>query len=143
MLFRRLAVATLAVALPFALSAQAAEDLPGGVALELNALEDVGGVCRLTFLAQNRTGFAIDNAVFEAVIFDRSGGVMRLSLLDFRDLPADRLRVRQFDLPDISCNAIAKALINGASSCVVEGNESGICDAPLSLGSRTAVGLIG
>lgn len=144
MSFLRLAVVTLfAVALPVAVSAQSAADAPRDLALELNALQDVGGACRLTFLAENRTGIAIDKAVFETVIFDRSGGVVSLSLFDFRDLPADRPRVRQFDLPEMPCDAIGKALINGASSCVVDGSESGICDTPLSLGSRIAVELIG
>ncbi len=111
--------------------------------LELNDVQDVGGACRLTFLARNETGSAIDGAVFETVIFDADGGVVSLSLFDFRDLPAGRPRVRQFDLPGMACSEIGQALINGANSCVVDGAESGVCDKALSLGSRISVELLG
>jgi len=144
MSFRHLVfVVLLAGAVPTAVLAQSAEDAPSRLFLELNAIQDVGGACRLTFLARNETGVAIDQAVFETVIFDKSGGVVNLSLFDFRDLPADRPRVRQFELPEMACDTVGQALINGASSCVVDGAESGVCDAALSLGSRLDVELLG
>ncbi len=144
MSFRHLAFAALLVgAAPAVLLAQSAENVPSSLFLELNAIQDVGGACRLTFLAQNGTGVAIDQAVFETVIFDTSGGVVSLSLFDFRDLPADRPRVRQFELPEMACDAVGQALINGASSCIVNGTESRVCDEALSLGSRIAVELLG
>ncbi len=144
MSFRHLAFALLlAGAMPAVVLAQSAEDAPSGLFLELNAVQDVGGACRLTFLARNGTGVVIDQAVFETVIFDKSGGVVSLSLFDFRDLPTDRPRVRQFELPEMACETVGQALINGASSCVVDGSESKVCDETLSLGSRIAVELIG
>lgn len=142
--FRHLAFAVLlAGAVPVLALAQSSEDAPSRLYLELNALRDVGGACRLTFLARNGTGVAIDQAVFETVIFDKSGGVVSLSLFDFRDLPADRPRVRQFELPEMACDTVGQALINGASSCVVEGAESAVCHEALSLTSRLAVELLG
>ena len=144
MSFRRLAVAVLLiVALPFAALAQSAEDAGPHLSLELNAVQDVGGACRLTFVAHNRTGTVIDKAVFETVIFDASGGVVSLSLFDFRDLPADKPRVRQFDLSGMACDAVGQALINGANTCVVEGADSPVCDGALSLTSRVSVELLG
>lgn len=144
MSFRHLAIAVLlAGAVPALVLAQTAEDAPSRLFLELNAVQDVDGACRLTFLARNGTGVAIDQAVFETVIFDTSGGVVSLSLFDFRDLPADRPRVRQFELPEMACDTVGQALINGASSCVVDGVESRVCDDALSLGSRIAVELLG
>ncbi len=141
MQFRRLALsALLASALPVLALAQ---DKPSGLQLELNTVQDVNGACRLTFLANNETGTSIDKAVFETVIFDASGSVVSLSLFDFRDLPADRPRVRQFDLPGMTCEAVGQALINGASTCIVDGSDSAICHQALSLGSRVKVGLIG
>jgi hypothetical protein len=144
MLFRRLALAVaLAGTVPVMALARSAEDASLRLFLELNAIQDVGGGCRLTFLVRNETGEAIDKAVFETVIFDTSGGVVKLSLFDFRDLPVDRPRVRQFDLPEMACNTVEQALINGASSCVVDGAESGVCHDALSLSSRLAVELLG
>lgn len=144
MSFRCFALAVLfACAAPIAALAQSAEDAAARLSVELNAVQDVGGACRLTFLAQNETGAAIDQAVFETVIFDSSGGVVSLSLFDFRDLPTGRPRVRQFDLPDMACDAVGKALINGASTCIVDGAESRVCHDALSLSSRLAVELLG
>lgn len=128
---------------PIAALAQSETENSSRLRLELNALQDIGGNCRLTFLARNETGATINEAVFETVIFDTSGGVMSLSLFDFQDLPADRPRVRQFDLPSVACDALGQALINGASICVVDGADSSICDQSLSLSSRLSVELLG
>lgn len=142
--FRRLALAVLfAGSVPVVALAQSTEDAPSRLFLELNAVQDVAEACRLTFLVRNETGQSIDQAVFETVIFDKSGGVVSLSLFDFRDLPADRPRVRQFELPKMACGTLGQALINGASTCVVDGAESGVCDEALSLSSRLAVELLG
>ena len=142
--FRRLAfVLLLASAVPFPAFAQSAQTDAARLFLELNNLQDIDGACRLSFLAKNESGVSVEKAVFETVVFDTSGGVVTLSLFDFRDLPADRIRVRQFDLSGISCSNIGQALINGASSCVVDGAESDICKDALSLSSRLSVGLIG
>lgn len=144
MLFRHFAFAMLcAASVPSTVLAQSTEESQSRLFIELNAIQDVGGACRLTFLARNETRIKIDQAVFETVIFDKSGGVVSLSLFDFRDLPTDRPRVRQFDLPEMACDTVGQALINGANSCVVDGVESSICDESLSLGSRLTVGLLG
>ncbi|WP_223422197.1 hypothetical protein [Tateyamaria pelophila] len=144
MSFRRLALAALlAVAVPVGVYAQSAETTAPQLSLELNAVQDVADACRLSFLVQNQTAGAIDEAVFETVIFDTSGGVVSLSLFDFRTLPTDRPRVRQFDLPGRACSTVGQVLINGANTCVVAGADSDVCDKALSLGSRVSVELIG
>lgn len=144
MVFCRLAfIALLTGAISSAAVAQSPEDPPSGLFLELNTVSDVDAACRLTFLVRNQTGTTIDHAVFETVIFDKSGGVVNLSLFDFRDLPEDRPRVRQFELPGLACNTVGQALINGASTCIVNGAESGICHDALSLKSRISVELLG
>lgn len=142
-LCRLVLAATIAMAGPVVALAQSAEQTPPRLYLELNAVQDVAGACRLTFVARNATGQAIDKAVFETVVFDTAGGVMSLSLFDFRELPADRPRVRQFDLPGTACDRVGQALINGASTCVVEDADSPICQDALSVSSRLPVELIG
>lgn len=144
MTLHRLALAVLlAATTPVATLAQSEPDSSSRLFVELNALQDIGGACRLTFLARNETNATIDAAVFETVIFDTSGGVMSLSLFDFRDLPADRPRVRQFDLPGVACDTLGQALINGANTCTVDGAESTVCDSELFLESRLSVELLG
>lgn len=144
MLLCRLFVALLLIGTaPEIAAAQSDQDPPSRLFLELNTLNDTGEACRLTFVVQNKTGIPIEKAVFETVIFDISGGVASLSLFDFRELPADRPRVRQFDLAGKSCGTVGKVLINGASTCVVGGAESDVCRDALSLSSRLDVELLG
>lgn len=144
MLLRLLAFTVLLTgATPSLALAQSAEVSAARLFLELNSIQDVGGACRLTFVARNETEAMIEQAVFETVIFDTSGGVVSLSLFDFRDLPSNLPRVRQFDLPGMTCGAVGQTLINGASTCVVDGAESGVCRDGLSLSSRLSVELLG
>lgn len=133
----------LTAALPMGAMAQSPDSAQSALTLELNAVQDVGDACRLTFVVTNQTGTAIEKAVFETVVFDPEGGVTSLTLFDFRDLPLDRPRVRQFDLPGMPCASVGRALINGANSCLVEGAQSSICQSSLSLSSRLDVELIG
>ncbi|WP_170411389.1 hypothetical protein [Ruegeria atlantica] len=144
MLFLRPALVAFCVfALPAIAMAQTAATALESLQIELNTVQDVENACRLTFVVENQTGTAIDEASFETVIFDASGSVVRLSLFNFRDLPVDRPRVRQFDLPGMGCIAVGRALINGTNTCKVAGAESSICEDGLKLRSRTDVELIG
>ena len=144
MSFLRFALATgLAFTSSFSVQAQTAGTPPSGLSLELNTVKEVNGACRLTFLVQNQTGTDVEKAAFETVIFDSAGGVVTLSLFDFRDLPGNRPRVRQFSLPDLECATIGRVLINGANSCIVGGAQSDICASELNLRSRIDVELLG
>lgn len=119
----------------------AAQD--GQLSIELNTVEQADAACRVTFMAQNGTGSGIDKAVFETVIFTNDGKVDRLTLFDFRDLPAGRPRVRQFDLAGLQCADLGRLLINGANTCTVSGTAAPVCDAALKLQTLTEVELLG
>lgn len=140
---RRAVCAILACAVSVAHIAHAEETTASDLQLELNTVEDINGACRLTFVAHNQTGRDIEQAVFETVIFDASGSVMILSLFDFRDLPDGKPRVRQFDVPGTSCAALGQALVNGANTCLVSGEESDMCGSALSVHSRIEMELRG
>lgn len=149
MLFRRFVLAALftGAVVPAALAQSADQPVSGqpatGLNVELNAVQDIDGSCRLSFLVTNQTATAIEKALFETVIFDAGGSVSSLSLFDFRSLPVERPRVRQFDLPDRSCASVGQILINGANSCVVDGIENDICRDALTLSSRVEMELLG
>ena len=110
----------------------------GGLTVELNTLEQVDGACRLTFTLDNDTGQDIGETVYETVLFDTAGGVAELTLFDFREAPAGRLRVRQFDLPQTDCAELGSFLLNEAATCTVAGAASDVCDRAQTA-SRTAV----
>jgi hypothetical protein len=103
-----------------------------GLALDLNRLDEGEGACRLTFVADNALA-PLSALVLETVIFDRAGRVAALTLFDFGDLPADRRRVRQFDVAGIACADVAQVLVNGVASCAGDGLDASACAAALAI----------
>lgn len=109
--------------------------------IELHALAAQDGACRLTFMARNHSGTDIDRAVYETVLLGTDGGVLLLTLFDFRDLPDTRPRVRQFDVAGVACDTIGGVLINGTDTCTPDGAA---CTDGLHLESRvTGVEMLG
>ncbi|MCT4553233.1 MAG: hypothetical protein N4A53_00945 [Pelagimonas sp.] len=131
----------------FSASAACAQDsVAGRLSLQLNAVDPVENACRLSFVAVNGLAGDLTSVVFEAVLFDRSGQVDRLTLLDFAALPQGRPRVRQFLVPQLACDNLGQVLINGTQRCELAGGAEGAeggCARGLSLSSRLAVEVIG
>jgi len=120
-----------------ALASEPAPADPARLEIELNALEAQDDACRLIFVAQNATGADLASLVLEAVLFDRDGRVAALTLLDFRDLPDDRIRVRPFELAGLDCDALHRLLINEVAAC--EADAPLDCAAALETRSRIDV----
>ena len=123
-------------------SAQENPSQQAGVAIELSTAEEVGSACRLSFVVTNAHEQDIGKAVYETVLFNGAGQVSRLTLLDFQDLPAGRLRVRQFQFPQ-TCADISRVLINGADTCAADGLEDTACSSNLTVSSRVKMELLG
>lgn len=104
--------------------------------LELNAVAEQEAGCRITFVATNTLGADLSALVLEAVIFTPDGLVDRLALLDFQDLPQARPRVRQFDLPRLSCDRIGQVLINAVGTCMAHGLPPAACTDAMQVASR-------
>lgn len=113
------------------------------LSIELNNAEPQEDACRLTFVARNEMGADLDTAVFETVLFSTDGAVLKLTLFDFQALPADRPRVRQFDVPGAQCEAIGQVLINGVHKCKGDGIANTDCAKALRPQSRTQIGVVG
>lgn len=91
--------------------------------IELNSLQPSDGGCRLSFVATNGLGADIAGVTYEMVLFDQAGLVERMSVLDFKELPAGKTRVRQFDLVGVDCSGISRVLVNDAKACDGKGLE--------------------
>lgn len=113
------------------------------LSIELNALSQQDGACRLIFLVENTMGADLDSAVFETVLFTTEGSVERLTLFDFQTLPQGRPRVRQFDIPGTRCENIGRILINDVHSCTGEGIADEDCLKALKLTTKTAIEIMG
>lgn len=142
-LLRPLASRLFAVALTFSGAAFAQDNAEPSLLLELNALQPTDQTCRLIFVVQNGLSAGLEQLSFEAVVFNQDDIVERLTLLDFETVPLGRTRVRQFDLPDLSCDNIKRILINGTNSCEGRDGVSLACDDQLKLNTRTPVEIAG
>ena len=144
---RRLLAALALCALPaLAASAALAEDAgksaearPTGLFLELNALQPSDKGCRLTFVITNHLSGDITKAAFEIALFDRTGVVDRLTVLDFRELPHGKTKVSRFDLPGADCSKVGRVLVNGATECSGSGIGPSDCLTKLQTATRTEV----
>ena len=143
---------TAATAQDTAVSAQDTAAPSGHIAIELNAADSVQGGCRVSFVIHNHHATDIARAVYEAVLFDASGKVDRLTLFDFGALPSGRPRVRQFVLPGAGCEALGRVLINGAQTCEMDAStaapaggtgNTAACTKGLKLTSRSALEILG
>ena len=88
-----------------------------GIDLELNKIETKGDLCRITFVLNNRTDAAFSEFELNFAFFDSGGTVMRDLLVDFGQLRSKKTVVRYFDVPELSCPALAKVLLNHVAAC--------------------------
>ena len=107
--------------------------------LELNNARDTDGGCRLSFIAFNGTGVALDKTSYEAVVFDSEGLVVQFLILEFGSLPANKTRVVQFQLAGQACGSISRLLINNVAECVSNQEASNVCLDLLKTSARTEI----
>jgi hypothetical protein len=108
----------------------------GNFELELNTSADVEGACRLTFVATNNTGKSLTKADYEVAVFDASGAVSQILVLEFGELPLSKTRVVQFDLPQTKCEDLSRILVNTADACESGDGALDVCMKNLSASSR-------
>ena len=133
---RPLAVAAMLCAAP-ALAQDAASPEPPVLSVELNALQASERGCRFTFVATNNLGGELASAAFELVLFDTSGMVSRITVVDFKDLAEGKTKVRQFDFSGVDCAGLGRVLVNDATECAGPGIEPKACIRYLKTGTRT------
>ena len=119
------------------------QDLGGKIAVELNAAETREDSCMLTFMITNGTEAEASKIVYETVLFDTAGQVDRLTLFDFGTLPPARPRVRQFAVPQLTCENLGRVLFNGANTCAGEGLDKAVCESGLLPSSRIKIEVLG
>ncbi|MFV0243842.1 MAG: hypothetical protein ACK5IB_02315 [Qingshengfaniella sp.] len=121
----------------------AAQETPAlRLGVELNRVTQADNACRITLMVANGMGQDLSSVVLEAVLITRAGMVDRLTLFDLQDLPQGKARVRQFDLENLSCDALGQVLLNGVASCTAPADpalDARACAHALAPSSRTDV----
>ncbi|MEO1424675.1 MAG: hypothetical protein AAFV09_16070 [Pseudomonadota bacterium] len=107
------------------LGAQAQDGSAPVFSLELNnAATTAAGGCRLTYVAVNRTGRALQQTAHQVAVFDANGIVRRLLVLEFGALSENKTKIVQFDLGDQTCGDISRIVVNDIAECTGEGGEA-------------------
>jgi hypothetical protein len=114
----------------------AAQTADGLIGIELNSASDEEGTCRLTYVVTNGTTTGLTQASWEVAVFDDTGTVTRLWVLDFGSLPQSRTRVVQFDLADQPCEKVSRISVNDAVDCVGADGPLDLCRAKQGLSSK-------
>ena len=119
-------------------SAQTAAPEPH-ISLDLNALQPSNGGCRLTFVVANNLATPIDRAAYEMALFNKGGVVDRLTVLDFKGLPAGKTKVSRFDLSGVDCANVSRVLINDATECAGASTAPDACLTTLRTDSKSGI----
>ncbi len=109
------------------------------ITLELNGAEPSDKGCRLTFVVNNGLGAELTKAAYEIALFNEAGVVDRLTVLDFKELPAGKTKVTRFDLSGVDCDKISRILVNHATECAGEGVEPAACLRKLKTAAKTEI----
>jgi hypothetical protein len=116
-----------------------AQDAAPALTLELNGAQTSDKGCRLTFVVNNSLGAELTKAAFEIALFNASGVVDRLTVLDFKELPAGKTKVTRFDLAGVDCAGISRILVNNATECAGEGVEPAACLRKLKTAAKAGI----
>lgn len=131
-----LTAAAISLAAPAALAQETASP---ALMLELNAAQPSDKGCRFTFVVTNNLGAELSKAAFEIALFNETGVVDRLTVLDFKELPTGKTKVTRFDLPGTDCAKVSRVLINNATDCVGQGVEPSACLRSLQTQSKSGI----
>jgi hypothetical protein len=109
----------------------ATESTPGDSAaaidVELNRVATRGDGCRLSFVIRNGSGSALSSLQLDLVLFDRDGLIVGRTAAEAGPLPAGKTSVKDYDLPDVGCDALGRILINDVVRCeTAPGEVAGI-----------------
>lgn len=116
-----------------------AEDAPRSIAIELNGAEANDKACRLSFVVANGLTEAINDLALELVLFDKDGRVDRFVVVRTAKVPAGKSRVRQFDIPAMTCPSIARILVNDVKECVGTGLDAARCADAIRVATRSDI----
>ncbi|RWX62861.1 hypothetical protein EN780_25380 [Mesorhizobium sp. M4B.F.Ca.ET.089.01.1.1] len=134
----RLLASTLAMSLAAAPAWAQSASAPQ-LSLELNAAQPSDKGCRLTFVVNNALGADLSKAAFEIALFNEAGVVDRLTVLDFKELPAGKTKVTRFDLAGTDCAKVSRVLINSAAECAGAGVKPAGCMRGLKTSTKTGI----
>ena len=106
-----------AASLVFILIARVADAAPSeAIRLELNALENAEGRCRVSFVIENKGQTTLDSFRLELAVFNREGIVQRRVTAELAPVRSAKTIVKSFTI-DGGCDDIGAILVNDVTAC--------------------------
>ena len=124
------------------LPSPAAAESGGKISFQLNRVSDVNNACRFNFVFRNGIPVPITDLVLELVVFDHNELVDRFVLVKSGSLPKRKTRVRQFDFTGMTCDKVAKILVNEVKACDGDGLEPEVCMSRLEIAGNKTIKLL-
>jgi hypothetical protein len=101
--------------------------------VELNALENAEGRCRVSFVIENKGEATLETLRLDLALFNRAGVVQRRIATDMGPVRAAKTMVKTFTL-DGGCDEIGSVLVNEVAACMPA--DPNVCLDRLALSSR-------
>jgi hypothetical protein len=86
------------------------------IRVELNAMENADGRCRVSFVIENKGEAAVETLRLDLALFNRGGIVQRRVATDMGPVRAAKTIVKTFTL-DGACEEIGSVLVNEVAAC--------------------------
>jgi hypothetical protein len=103
------------------------------IRVELNAMENAEGRCRVSFVIENKGEAVVDTLRLDLALFNRGGIVQRRIATDMGPVRAVKTIVKTFTL-DGACDEIGSILVNEVAACAPA--DANACLDRLALSSR-------
>jgi hypothetical protein len=123
----------LLIAVPLLAAAPARAAPEETLRVELNALENVQGRCRYSFVVENKGEAGVESLKLDLAVFGRDGVVQRRLVTEMGPLRRAKTMLRAFELEG-ECGQIGSILLNDVTACA-PGDPASCLDA-LALTSR-------
>jgi len=101
--------------------------------VELNAIENTEGRCRLTFVIENKGKAAVESLKLDLALFNTEGAVYRRMLVDMAPVRPAKTIVKTFSTEG-DCAQLGSLLVNEVTAC--QPGDPAACQDQLSLSSR-------
>ena len=108
------------------------------ITVDLNKLEARENACRAYFVLENATQSKFSGFTLDLYIFNPEGVIQKRLVVDTAPLTPDKTRIRPVDIREMSCEQVAKIVVNDVIDCVDDSGERKDCVDQLGLTNRTA-----
>lgn len=85
--------------------------------IDLNKLEKSQQDCRISLVFENKTHFFYNTFYMDLAFFNKNGVISQRITVDAAPIRNKKITIKEFDVPQLSCNKIERVLLNSITQC--------------------------